>query len=71
MSGDDSRDFCRVIDDDIVELRALNRLQEGPVRQHLDVCPRCAGRLAGKHALIEELKVALPRVDVREIVRRR
>jgi hypothetical protein len=50
---------CSAIDEETIELHALGRLEEGPIRQHLDTCDSCKARVAEHRAYIEVLKRGL------------
>jgi len=52
-------DICDDIDNETIELHAMGRLPDGPVRQHLDTCEVCLARVAKYRAWIEDLKHAL------------
>jgi hypothetical protein len=47
------------IDDDEIELHAMGRLQDGPLRHHLDSCEQCRERVAEHRAWIDTLKQGL------------
>jgi uncharacterized protein YlaI len=50
---------CSAIDEDTIELHVMGRLEEGPVREHLDNCESCKLRVAKHRAWIEDLKRGL------------
>lgn len=52
-------DICNNIDDETIELHAMGRLQDGPIRQHLDACEFCRARVAKYRSWIEGLKQAI------------
>lgn len=52
-------DICGDIDDETIELHAMGRLQDGPVRQHLDACEVCRARVSKYRSWIEDLKEAI------------
>jgi hypothetical protein len=52
-------DICNDIDDETIELHAMGRLQDGPIRRHLDTCDICRERVSKYRAWIEELKQAI------------
>ena len=47
------------IDDDIIELHAVGRLQDYALRQHLDTCGDCRSRVSEYRSMINELRQAL------------
>jgi len=68
MTSDaDSNQICSTIDDDTIELHAMRRLPEGPIRDHLGVCPSCKERVAEQRAWILDLKHALERFEAKEV----
>ena len=50
---------CEWVDDEIIELRALGRIEDGFIRQHLDCCTSCISRVAGFRLWGETLKRGL------------
>ena len=48
--------FCKQIDEDAIELKALDRLPDGPVKRHLDACSFCTERVNRQRLLIEYLR---------------
>jgi len=56
--------FCRQIDEDTIELKALDRLPDGPIKRHLDSCSSCNERVTRQRMVIEYLRQLL--VDRRE-----
>ena len=51
--------FCRQIDEDTIELKALDRLPDGPVKRHLDSCSFCNERVTRQRMVIEFLRQLL------------
>jgi hypothetical protein len=52
-------DVCQTIDEEAIELRAMGRLTDNSVREHLDTCEFCRERVAEHRSWIEDLKWAL------------
>ena len=50
---------CKWVDEEIIELHAMGRIQDGFVRDHLDYCNSCIARVAEVRLLIETLKRGL------------
>ena len=50
---------CVGIDDEAIESYSLGRLEEGPIRQHIDICAACHARVAEHRAYLEDLKRGL------------
>ena len=46
---------CEWVDEDIIELHAMGRIQDGFVREHLDYCPSCIARVAATRIWIDRL----------------
>jgi uncharacterized protein YlaI len=57
QGGED--DLCGHIDDETIELHAMGRLRDGPIRQHLDACEICRERVSKYRSWIEDLKHAI------------
>ncbi len=47
------------IDDEVIELQAMGRLQDLTLLEHLDTCEDCVARVHGCRAYIADLKQAL------------
>ena len=52
-------EFACGIDDEVIELEAINRLQDGPIRVHLTKCSHCQGRVSEYRDWIGDVKLAL------------
>ena len=52
-------EFTCGIDDEAIELEAMNRLQDGSIRLHLGKCAHCQARLSEHRSWIQAMKVAL------------
>jgi hypothetical protein len=50
---------CNAIDEDTIELHAMGRLEDGPIRQHLETCDFCKARITEQKAYLEILKRGL------------
>ena len=50
---------CGAIDEHTIELYIMGRLEEGPVRQHLDTCDSCKDRVAEHRIYLDTLKQVL------------
>jgi hypothetical protein len=51
--------LCQRIDEEIIELHAMNRLRDGFIREHLDHCSYCSLRVNESRVWIEGLKCFL------------
>jgi hypothetical protein len=56
---DEHRNVCGQIDEEAIELHAMGKLPENSVRQHLDECEFCRGRVVEHRSWIEDLKHGL------------
>ena len=50
---------CKWVTDEIIELHAMGKIQDGFVREHLDYCNSCIARVAAVRLWIETLKRGL------------
>lgn len=50
---------CKWVDDDLIELHAIGRVEDGFVREHLDYCVSCIARVAAARVWIETLNRGL------------
>ncbi len=50
---------CKWIDDDLIELHAMGRVEDGFVREYLDYCASCIARVAAVRVWIETLSRGL------------
>jgi len=50
---------CKWVDDDIIEHRALGRIEDGFIREHLDHCYSCKSRVAEICVWLETLREGL------------
>ena len=50
---------CKWIDEEIIELHAMGRIQDDFVREHLDYCVSCIARVAESRLWIEQLRRGL------------
>ena len=50
---------CKWVDDDLIELHAMGRVEDGFIREHLDYCSSCIARVAAVRLWIETLKQGL------------
>src|SRR5271167_3978074 len=53
------------VDDDVIELRALDRLEDVELLEHVDNCPECRSRVNEYRAVINGLKRALEDLEGR------
>ena len=54
------------VDDDVIELRALDRLEDAALREHVDTCPECCSRVSEYRAVVAGLKQALQDLEERQ-----
>src|SRR5580700_8419842 len=54
------------VDDDVIELRALDRLEDEELLEHVDHCPDCGARVNEYRAVIAGLKHALEELEGRK-----
>jgi hypothetical protein len=54
------------VDDDVIELRALDRLDDAEMLEHVDHCPDCRSRVNEYRAVIAGLKQALEDLEGRK-----
>jgi len=59
QDGSIQLEFACGIDDETIELEAINRLQDGSIRLHITKCNRCQGRVSEYRDWIGVLKLAL------------
>jgi len=59
MRDEHGSGVCSQIDENTIELHAMGRLQENSIRQHLDSCDVCKGRVVDHRSWIEDLKRGL------------
>jgi hypothetical protein len=54
------------MDEDVIELRALDRLEDETLREHVDNCPDCRARVNEYRAVIAGLRQALEDLERRK-----
>ena len=54
------------IDDEIIELHALDRLTDKKLREHLDTCIKCAARVTEYRAVLAGLRKAMEELERRQ-----
>ena len=52
-------ELCKRIDEETIELHAMDRLQDASIREHLDHCNSCVARVAESRVWIAKLKRGL------------
>jgi hypothetical protein len=65
MSDNNRNQICDIDDGDI-ELYAMNRLSDVPVREHIDSCASCLARVAEDRYYITALKTVLRDMKARK-----
>jgi hypothetical protein len=54
---------CEWVDEEMIELHAMGRIEDGFVRAHLDYCNSCIARVVESRLWIETLKRGLCRLQ--------
>ncbi len=54
------------VDDEIIELHALDRLTDKKMREHLDTCISCRGRVSEYRAVLAGLRHAMEDLERRQ-----
>ena len=52
-------DVCKWVDEEIIELHAMGRLEDGFIREHFEYCKSCAARSIESRLWIEILRRGL------------
>jgi hypothetical protein len=52
-------DACKWVDEEIIELHAMGRLEDGFIREHFEYCKSCAARVVESRVWIDKLRRGL------------
>jgi len=61
---------CKWVDEEIIELQAMGKLEDGFIREHFDYCQSCNARVIEARAWIEKLRLGLRDLQESKEVRR-
>jgi len=64
-------DVCKWVDEEIIELHAMGRLEDGFIREHFDYCKSCAARSIESRLWIGILRRGLRDLQESKETRRR
>jgi hypothetical protein len=52
-------EYCKWVDEEIIELHAMGKLEDGFIREHFEYCKSCAARAVESRVWIEQLRRGL------------